>query len=393
MELYPHQLEAVEKLHNGSILYGNVGTGKSLTAAAYYMKAEKPKNVYVITTAKKRDSLDWEGVFANFGVGKALDATVAGVLTVDSFNNIKNYVEIEDAFFIFDEQRLVGHGAWVKAFLKIAKNNNWIMLTATPGDTWLDYAPVFIANNLYRNITEFSRTHIVYAPYSKFPKIVRYTHVATLEKYRNMLLVEAPYPKHTTRIVEDVAVTYDDDLFKLAFVKRWNPYTNKPIKDASELFRVMRKIVNSDRSRLNALLELMDEHPKIIVFYNFDYELEILRELRDPIEVAEWNGHRKQPIPKGDKWLYLVQYVSGAESWNCIETDAVVFYSLTYSWKNFEQAQGRIDRLDTPFSELFYYVFLSNSIIDRAVRKSLDNKKLFNERKWASENFGIRGNF
>lgn len=386
MKLLPHQEEAVKKLSNGKVLYGGVGTGKSLTAVAYYAKNEAPKDVYVITTAKKRDSLDWEGEFSKFGIGTNLGGTMGGLLIVDSWNNIDKYISVEDAFFIFDEQRLVGNGVWVKSFIKIAKNNNWILLTATPGDTWLDYVPVFIANNLFKNRTEFARDHIVWAPYSKFPKVLRYTGERTLEKYRNMLLVEMPYLKHTQRVVQDYIVAYDDAMFKRAAIDRWNPYTDEPIKDVSELFRVMRQIVNTDKSRLNAVVDLLKHHKKLIIFYNFDYELEILRTLSGIVDVAEYNGHRHQNIPTSDSWAYLVQYVAGAEGWNCIETDAMVFFSLTYSYKNFEQAQGRIDRLNTEFDILNYYVLMSSSVIDKAVRRSLSDKKLFNERVWAHEN-------
>ena len=385
MELMKHQKDAVEKLHNGSVLHGGVGSGKSLVAAAYYMKSEAPKDIYVITTAKKRDTLDWEGTFAWFGVGNALGATTQGLLTVDSWNNIGKYVGVEDAFFIFDEQRLVGTGAWVKAFLKIAKLNNWIMLTGTPGDTWMDFIPVFIANNLYKNVTEFKREHVVYAPYSRYPKIVRYSGVPTLEKYRNMLLVEMPYLKHTNRIVQDIELDFDRERFKQVVGRRWHVFENRPIKDVGELFRVMRKVVNTDPSRFEKVLELIETHPKLIIFYNFDYELDILRELGKVSPIAEWNGHKHEQIPDTDRWVYLVQYVAGAEGWNCIETDGMVFYSLTYSYKNFEQAQGRIDRLNTPFTNLYYYVFLSNSQIDKAVRRSLSEKKMFNERIWAAK--------
>jgi hypothetical protein len=389
MKLMPHQEKAVNELANGKVLYGGVGTGKSMTAVAYYIKNEKPKDVYVITTAKKRDSLDWEGEFARVGVSTDFKSELGGALKVDSWNNIGKYVGVEDAFFIFDEQRLVGSGAWVKAFKKIAKLNNWIMLTATPGDTWIDYIPLFIANNLYKNATQFTREHVVYAPYSKFPRIIRYTGVRTLEKYRNMLLVEMPYLSHTKRLVETVDTQYDAALFKTVVVDRWNPYEDAPIKDVGELFRVMRKVVNTDPSRLDAIVRLMETHPKLIIYYNFNYELKLLQELGKIVPMAEWNGHRHQPIPEGDRWVYLVQYVAGAEGWNCIETDAMAFYSLTYSYKNFEQAQGRIDRLNTPFTDLHYYVLTSNSMIDKAVRNALGEKRLFNERIWAAEN-GIK---
>lgn len=389
MQLMEHQVLASEQLDNGKVLWGGVGSGKSITVLDYYMKREAPRDIYVITTAKKRDSLEWERDAAAFAISPDFSSDNAGLLHIDSWNNIQNYTDVEDAFFIFDEQRLVGNGAWVKAFLKIAKANRWVLLSATPGDTWIDYVPVFIANNLYRNVTQFKQEHVVYAPFSRFPRIVRFTGVSTLEKYRNMILVEMPYLKHTVRHVKPVYLDYDKKLFDMTTVQRWHPYENRPIKDVGEMFRCMRKVVNSDRSRFNEILWLLETHPKMIIFYNFDYELEILRDLKDvpDLAVAEWNGHRKQPIPQTDKWLYLVQYVSGAEGWNCIETDSMIFYSQTYSYKNKEQAKGRIDRLNTPFTDLFYYDFMSNSVIDKAIVKSQDKKELFNERKWADQNF------
>lgn len=389
MELMPHQKKAVENLRNGKILYGGVGTGKSLTALAYYMKAEAPKDIYIITTAKKRDSLEWEREAAKLGIGPRVGATVAGRLIVDSWNNIKKYIKTEDAFFIFDEQRLVGSGAWVKTFLKITANNEWILLTATPGDTWLDYIPVFIANGFYRNATEFKREHVIYAPYTNFPKVQRYVGEGTLEKYRNMLLVEMPYLKHTTRHVNHVMVEYDKEKYTKLVKERWNIFEDEPIKDVGELFRLMRKLVNTDQSRVQALDELVNKHRKVIVFYNFDYELEILRTFHWVAKVAEWNGHKKEPIPDHDSWIYLVQYTAGAEGWNCIETDCMVFWSLSYSWKNIEQAQGRIDRLNTPFKDLYYYMFMSNSSIDQAVKKALANKQTFNEMQYYKENMEL----
>lgn len=386
--LMPHQIDAVEKLSNGKVLFGGVGTGKSLTALAYYMKKEAPKDIYIITTARKRDELDWEGEAAKFGIGTVPGATVAGLLTIDSWNNIGKYTETEDAFFIFDEQRLIGTGAWVKAFQRIARKNQWIMLTATPGDVWLDYAPLFIANGLYKNITEFKREHVVYAPFSKFPKIIRYMGVRTLERWRNLLLVEMPYIKHTERVIHELEVKYDEALFDVVKRKRWNVYEDAPLKDVSEMFRVMRRVVNTDPSRLEVIKDLMvfGGHNKIIVFYWNNYELDILRTLSSEVTVAEWNGHKKEPIPKTDKWVYLVQYVAGAEAWECTETDCMVFYSLCYSYKNFEQAQGRIDRLNTPFNKLHYYTLVSSSMIDQAVKRSLENKKTFNELTFFREN-------
>jgi len=389
MELKPHQRLALTQLSNGTILWGGVGSGKTRVAVAYYMEHEQPKDVYVITTAKKRDTLDWNKEFAAIAVGTDAETTVAGVLTVDSWNNIDKYADVEMAFFIFDEQRLVGSGKWVKAFLKIAKKNNWILLSATPGDTWMDYIPVFVANGFYKNRTAFKREHVVYKPYAKFPKVERYLGEARLNKLRNQILVHMPYPKLTIRHNITRKVEFNKELLDNIIKKRWHIYQNRPIRDIAELFLVMRRVINSDPSRVKTLRALLSSNPKMVVFYNFDYELDILRRLQDVTTVAEWNGHKHEEIPQTDSWVYLVQYVAGSESWNCTETDTVVFYSLTYSYKNWEQAHGRIDRLNTPFIDLYYYTLKSDSVVDRAIWSSLKAKKNFNVGKFDIEKLRI----
>lgn len=382
IELYEHQKDAVAQLSDGCVLHGDVGSGKSITALAYAMQEHPGKDIYVITTAKKRDTLDWQTDAAKFGLCTEVPGVQNTRLVVDSWNNIGKYTDVEAGFFIFDEQRVVGTGAWVRSFIRIGKRLPWILLSATPGDTWMDYAPVFIANDWYKNITQFKRDHVVYAPYVKFPKIVRYLGVEHLEKLRNEILVEMPYEKHTTRNVNYLSCGHDEEKMRQVVSRRWHVYEDRPLKDVAEMFRVMRKVVNSDPSRLETVRELLRTHDRLVIFYNFNYELEILRGLSDEVTVAEWNGHQKDLVPPSDeKWVYLVQYLAGSEGWNCTSTDAMILYSLTYSFKNHMQAQGRIDRLDTPFEQLYYYVLASNSRIDKMILNALKNKKSFNERR------------
>ena len=375
--LRPHQKKALGELEDGNILWGGVGSGKSRVALAYYMLTEEHEDVYVITTAKKRDSLDWETEAARFGIGKEPNATAAGVLTVDSWNNIHKYVDVKNAFFIFDEQRLVGGGKWAKSFLKIAKRNRWILLSATPGDTWLDYIPVFIANGFYKNRTAFKTEHVIYAPFRNYPVVERYVNVQRLVRYRNQILVKMPYDKETVRHPVNVWCEFDEKTMARVSHGRWNVFKDEPIRDVSELFHVMRRVANTDPSRLIHLRELIQKHPRLIVFYNFNYELDILRQLRGTVPYAEWNGQNHEPIPETDQWVYVVQYVAGAEGWNCTTTNAVAFWSLTYSYKMWEQAHGRIDRLNTPYVDLFYYTLRSKASIDWAIWRSLKSKKNF----------------
>ena len=474
-------------MHNGCILYGDVGVGKTITSLAYYFEKvcggqinkwgsmETPRDIYVITTAKVRDSKGFELQAAQFGVFEDRAVSTNGVkITVDSWNNLHKYVEVQDAFFVFDEQRVVGYGAWSRAFIKIARANPWILLSATPGDTWMDYIPVFIANGWYKHKTDFVDQHVIWTPRVKYPKVLRYQNVGVLVRRRNEVLVRMPYERHTKRHAIDIWCDYDETKFERAVKKRWHVFEERPLRDVAELFIVMRKVVNSDSSRLEHVRGLLRAHPKLIVFYNFDYELEMLRQLAPPDQlaspesieqagrtattsesttassmsttphtscavesncpghwtvdrgngeafltcqefrsamknsttssratstspsppssetgltststafaVAEWNGHKHEEIPKTDSWVYLVQYRAGAEGWNCIETDAICFFSQTYSYRDWFQAHGRIDRLNTPFTDLYYYHLVSRSVIDKAIRAALKVKKNFNER-------------
>lgn len=402
INLYDYQLKAISQMSNGCILCGGVGSGKSRTALAYYYKENggdlysedyaymtNPKDLYIITTARKRDTMEWLGDMSPFLLSNNKELSpYKNNVVIDSWNNIKKYADISDAFFIFDEQRVVGSGAWVKAFLKITKFNKWILLSATPGDTWQDYIPVFIANGFYKNKSEFIREHVVYSRFTKYPKIDRYLNTGKLVGLRNRILVDMEFNRKTTAHHEDIYCGYDLVKYKHVMKNRWDPYKNEPIQNASGLCYILRRVVNEDVSRQAELMVILNNHSRVIVFYNFDYELDLLKYIYDKqliddkFEMAEWNGHKHQPIPDSRKWIYLVQYSAGNEGWNCIKTDTIVFYSQNYSYKVMIQAAGRIDRLNTPYKDLYYYHLKSRSGIDLAINKSLKNKKKFNERKY-----------
>lgn len=394
IELRDYQKAAVLKMKNGCILCGGVGSGKSRTALAYYyilhggstgddyVRMSDPPDLYVITTARKRDTKEWEGELAPFH-----PELYSCRFVIDSWNNIAKYRDVKNSFFIFDEQRVVGRGKWVKSFLRIAKNNRWFLLSATPGDTWQDYIPVFIANGFYKNRTEFNAKHAVFSRFTKYPKIEKYVGTGILMKHRNDILVDMEFHRETVPHDESVICGYDADTYKYVMKNRWNIFENKPLVNAGELCCELRRIVNSDPSRAERLLELTEKHPKVIIFYNFDYELEILKSLRyaGKTKVAEWNGHRHEPVPDTKRWVYLVQYSAGAEGWNCIQTDTIIFWSQNYSYRTTVQAKGRIDRLNTPFTDLYYYTLMCEAPIEKAIGLALKNKREFNEKKFAGK--------
>lgn len=523
VELDSAQVTAIRELRNGKILCGEPGSGKSRAALAYFFKENggylnalddrngvancgngvlitrpdwvigdddglmkwNPMDLYIITTAKKRDDMEWEaemlpflmqkgdfrrceacgegdfkhdestgggfshgdelekGDFSRAEGGIAGDSVTnvthkdsfltdlvlscsvsdfSGVesekiskndekndlracflgnfaryshkVVVDSWNNIKKYVGVRGAFFIFDEQRVVGYGAWSRAFIKITRANKWILLSATPGDTWSDYISVFIANNFYHSKKEFLDEHAIWSRWAKYPKIENYRGVGRLLAQRNDILIKMPVKKDTTRDRIYLECGYDKVVYRRIFKDRWNPFDDIPIEQPSQMCYLLRRVVNSDQSRIDTVKELIRRHKKLIIFYNFDYELEILKRCCSSMgrQYWQWNGKVHERIVKdisessGDDsrgssegWVYIVQYTAGCEGWNCIETNVIVFYSLSYSYRQTVQAEGRIDRRNTSFKQLFYYFLVSYSSIDISIKKALNQKKNFNE--------------
>lgn len=401
INLRDYQQEAIEKMHNGCILCGDVGSGKSRTSIAYYFKEQggelysddytpmnEPRDLYIITTARKRDTLEWEQELAPFLLSTHEDLNYYNnKVTVDSWNNVYKYIDRYGAFFIFDEQRVVGSGSWVKAFLKIAVKNQWILLSATPGDKWHDYVPVFVANGFFRNKTDFERQHVVWNRFTKYPKVDRYINQGTLIKYRSQILVRMKDQRTTRRHYQLVLTGYDIDNYNMILKDRWDIYEEEPIKEISKMCYLLRRVCNEDPSRIVELAKIVENNPKVIIFYNFNYELALIRDMLTNIQVpfAEWNGEKHEPIPSTDSWAYVVQYSAGAEGWNCIETNVVVLYSQNYSYKITHQAEGRIDRINTPYKDLYYYILRSSSSIDLAIARDLHNKGTFNEKAFLGE--------
>ena len=389
-------------MHDGCILCGGVGSGKSITGLAYYFcqmggeigdgcheKMSNPLDIYIITTAHKRDLGEWEIELTRFGLSTKDDKLYPGVkVVVDSWNNIGKYISVKGAFFIFDEQRVVGSGEWVKSYLKICKSNRWILLSATPGDTWMDYIPVFIANGFYRNKSDFTSQHCHYNPYCKWPQVDKYYNVGRLIRLRKRILVQMDYQRPAECHHINFDVGWDQGMYRSLMRDRWDIWKDEPMQNAAQLCYCLRRCVNEAVERQIKLLEICESHPKVIIFYNYDYELEILKGLGylEGTVVAEWNGHQHQDIPdKEARWVYLVQYNAGAEGWNCTLTDTMVFFSQNYSYKMMVQAAGRIDRSNTPFRDLYFYHLVSKSQIDMAIGRALKSKKKFNEAKFIGE--------
>lgn len=371
ISMYEYQLEAIDKLQSGMILWGNVGSGKSRTSLYFYCKNYSNKKLLIITTAQKRNNGEWLEECKVFGLKPI----------IDSWNNIRKYEKYENCFIIFDEDHLTGYGAWSKTFIKMAKCNDWLVLTGTPGDNYSEFMTVFIAKGWYKNKRDFEENHVIYSRYSKYPKVDRYINKGLLEKHRRDILVKMFVEKHP-RVHKEIVITqYDISKYKKAY-KEKRDENNKPFKNATAFCLYLRKICNEDESKIVKVRELLLKHNKVIIFYNYIYEKEILLKLLKTMKtfnVGEYNGQHHDDIPIGERWAYLCQYTAASEGWNCLLCDTMIFFSMSYSYKAMEQAAGRINRVNTPYKDLYYYYLRTASSIDLSINRALSTKRNFNE--------------
>lgn len=396
--LYDYQKNAMDSMRPGSVLCGGVGSGKSITSLSYFFtnicggkinddgsleKMTNPIDLYIFTTAKKRDSMDWERECSHFLIGTRREDSMCNVkATVDSWNNIQKYSNLNGCFVIFDEQKVGGSGRWAKTFIKIARNNKWVLLSATPGDTWTDYISIFVANGFYHNRTEFYKRHVIFSRFTTYPKIERFIDIEHLIKLKRSVVINMEYIHEINKHIIELRAGYDKKAFDAVWNDRWDIFKDGPIENASQLCYAARKICNSDPSRIEQLKYVLARHQRVIIFYNFNYELDIIRSVLDDVGInyTEWNGQKHEQILNSDRWCYLVQYTSGSEAWRCVKTNCILFYSQNYSYKTLIQSMGRIDAVNTRYKDLYYYIIISKSSIDTAIKRCLDNKKDFNER-------------
>ena len=384
IKLLKYQEEAIQKLHSGSVLYGATGSGKSLTGLAYYMRCWSHLDLYIITTSKKRNAGEWEEEIAKLGCPPPK--------AIDSWNRLKNYRMVSDAFFLFDEHKVGGHGKWAQSMITIAKKNKWILLTATPGDVWDDYASIFIANEFVKNKTTWNEDFCIFDRISKYPKIIGYQREDVLKNMRDAVLVPMEYQSEKVPIpyVIPYKVDHEEEAYVLARRKSLRHPEMRAFRNTSAMFAYMRMNLPDKESKIQALADVLKKEPKAIIFYNFTpekYEIEnAARQVNIPF--FQYNGQIKDNVPDGDTWVYAVQYTAGAEAWNCITCRTVIFYSMNYSYKVMTQAKGRIDRCNSPFDELHYYYFISPDFeIDQEILNALTRKEKFNEEALANKHF------
>ena len=113
-------------------------------------------------------------------------------------------------------------------------------------------------------LSQLIRSHVIFNRFVKYPKVEAYIDTWKLTENRQKILVHMHYEKKTKHVIKLMYASYDESLYKFVSEKRWNVYTDKPIKNISELCYVWRKIVNDDKSREDIIGRIIEEKRKVI---------------------------------------------------------------------------------------------------------------------------------
>lgn len=141
-----------------------------------------------------------------------------------------------------------------------------------------------------------------------------------------------------------------------------------------------RQLCNS-KDKQQAFIDLINSiNDRVVVFYNFDSELDTLKTLVKDRPIAEVNGHTntEQIYHDNDNCVLFVQYQAGARGLNLQDGNKIIYYSLTLSSDLFEQSKKRIHRIGTKYP-CFYWILQTKDSVEESIYKSLNRQEDYNE--------------
>lgn len=146
-----------------------------------------------------------------------------------------------------------------------------------------------------------------------------------------------------------------------------------------------------DNGKIDKILELAEEFPRMIVFCKFRAQI-------DAIEEAVHKAGHRTFVLHGDiqdrggllhaaqnskEYVFICQAQVSA-GWELPECPVMVFASRTYSWVDYEQAKGRIQRANNIKKNLYINLVVRGGV-DEAVDKALANKQDFDDHLYAQK--------
>lgn len=376
IKLYPAQQRQVDKAQPNWFYRCKQGTGKTIIAIAHYKKFFNGKKVLVVAPKAVELSGSWQETFEEMGVDKSL----IKVIRTDDVKKV-DLQDIKGAFVIVDEaHKFKGMSSQrTKALHKIIKiSDGFIMLTGTPVDGKLDNLESYaIAFGHVKTRKQFKELYMVQKilPYRPFP-------FWEVGKNKDKLVSWFESITSDVMTIDDIA-ELPEYIENVVHFKRESEYRKSLVsykKDDAIIFETpqerhwWQRQNQNTKAKIDWLKDIAEEYEQdgMIIFYNTSSELEALKETFKG--AGEINGQSHINHHKG---VLLVQIQAGGAGLTLNEYKHAIWYSLPYSYTDFDQSKYRNYRINQDSKITRDYLVVDKTIDDKII-EALTHKIDFN---------------
>lgn len=417
IKLYEHQKEALKiSTHQDHVAYyHDMGLGKTFTGAEKMNELGAEINLVICQKSKVNDWIDHfidyysnQYMIYNLTNKKELDlfnqfeGYKIGVINYDLVWRRKELLKLEDFTLMLDESSLIqNEQAKRSKFIMKFKPKNVILLSGTPTggkyerlwsqlhllgwniskemyyNHYVDYEwddsegfPRMVIHG-YKNEERLKRKMRQYGCYFlktdevfDLPKQIHQTiKVDTIKEYRT-------FREKSIVKVENVELVGDTTLTKMLYERQLCGQYNE--------------------DKLAAFSDLLEStSDRLIVFYNFNAELDALKHISDILGRVSSivNGKYKDLYAydqKNDSVTFL-QYQAGAMGLNLQKANKIVYFTPPLSSELFEQSKKRIHRIGQN-KPCFYYYLICKSSVEEKIYRTLKMRKDYTEALFEYEN-------
>lgn len=411
MQLYAFQKQYLQGLPAKYIFAADTGTGKTVMALAHYDKHAYLKPLLILAPASKVQTGDWDREIKEYFAGRFVPEYE--IWSYEKFSRVPSIAQYKKTgdrgvwrdwlnrhprgfAMIADEVHKAKNpqsGVGKRVFEVAAACDVFLGLSATPlPNGWIDAANYFKIFKFTQNITAFKKRYCNIQTYKGFPEIVGYYHEGELQSNWNHIAkplskqMALDLPPITT---VPISLPAGPNYIK---VQKERLFGDKFLDNPSALMHALRQsIIEPKVVWLNSFLEGVSDN--VVIFYNYVEErqqiLAMIKKSHKRRQVFRQDGE-KHEVPGKDKWgglrrtITLAQYQSGSTGIELTYAATTVYFSPTYSYSNYEQSIGRIERHGQS-KKMTLYLLCAPTTLEKDVWAALRNKKDFQEKQWYEE--------
>ena len=228
--------------------------------------------------------------------------------------------------------------------------------------------PMFRVVTGYKNVSELKAKLKEYgAVFAKAEEVIKLPEKKFIKEYSTVSSDYKKFMKDRVIKIDDKELTGDSTLSKRLYARMLcSAYSKDKIARLIDL-------VNSTSDR-------------VIIFYNFNTELEVLRKVLFDRPISIVNGQVKdlKEYENNDNSVTLIQYQAGAMGLNLQKANRIIYFSLPERSELFEQSKARICRIGQE-KQCYYHIMMCHKSVEEKIYECLLMRKDYTDELFRKE--------